>query len=1335
MSVNMYKKTHEVIPTLNAYIRSTLLKSETGSYADGLEALASFKLRADDPRAPKDLDGERLLSRLVQHGHITIASVQPILEALKAAGMRKDDRSIGRFVYYLVQLLLGDGSAGTPLPVPVSKSTSILPKAVDRFGPEVLSASWADLGVDKSPFMNKQGALRALAALTHASLTSRPEDPTYVGGLFVTLQSLLDSLDSIRASWRSSLVGFIAQQAGGGIGGGGGGVAGTAGQKKTNALAEFRARMEVWGLMRIAFSAARVALSRSGINKIAMRSFAGVCSTDSLCARHALALASLVARDGQAARTYIDEVGSALARNVDMARRTGQLFSGGASAASAAPGSAPPEITRELTEGSLNLKDLYSRVYLARGCASVIQSGNIAGDLNGSGAVFWEAMQFLILADSSELVALEATKSIFGAPFPKAETSIRRRLASGPFEGDVDPSQSRTYGASWHMMMSVADTKSAVAESYLQVTESPATLQAHTSGADPNPEAGSGSSNSFFSCLVARLLRALKSKRGSLVCSACRAVGVMMESRAWCSSMSGGQMVESEAVTKNVVRLQTALLALVASDASWAGSCEKCAALEALLWMQQAGPVVAPLITPGGLLKCMVHGGHTTLTVVRVLFADPWPEGLISSFLSTVMRCTRCTGGGVMTMDMAVDLAMAAAAAVPSRVSKDQLIAFLDAAPGPSAVKACMSMLSAPLPPITQPNSNAPVEVKVLASQEEAAFEVFRGTAAWWLGEHVNQLCGSSAWKAVGKGPIELPAWLAPPSDPSERMALAAATHCPMLVAVISHLQRALLAGSWELRCTSAQALAKVAVRSREPYRIQCYSALAATQKLPFTVTACTDMSDVMGLAAVVRPALEVLDAMYSGEMVVSQNAELFGRTAASWPKGAVSSLRRRHEYLIFQVLQRIGFVPKDGFYPLGPFSKRLLKPDEPLDEEEEEEEKLLKAAHVPMGLPKNILEAAVAAAEAAVAAEQQEETPPEPEQTIEGGVYDEQYYDEQYGYDQQYEQYAYDQSYYDQNGQYEDGQYYDNQYYAGGQTADPLASWQEGTYDSSFAPRVAVNIPGEGEESTYTSYAPTPHDYNDDEDFRWGTAQYGFNAEGSDEVSVAVGQRVKVLMDMGDWYHVLNSMGARGLVPSSYVALDQQSLGLGPGENSSISSEYQAYGGNAYGSAYAMEQDYYTTGGSAGAINNQNVQQTAGAGGYQSRSFQRSDTSNSESTFMQSAGVIAPTTSTSYNPAGSTSTGSAKYKGVDQTYNAAESGYDEAYSNTAGGYDASNNPDGYPAIVMFDFTAEQENELTVKVGDDVVVGAEIDGWYQTTRLRDGVSGLIPASYVQFLQK
>jgi hypothetical protein len=59
---------------------------------------------------------------------------------------------------------------------------------------------------------------------------------------------------------------------------------------------------------------------------------------------------------------------------------------------------------------------------------------------------------------------------------------------------------------------------------------------------------------------------------------------------------------------------------------------------------------------------------------------------------------------------------------------------------------------------------------------------------------------------------------------------------------------------------------------------------------------------------------------------------------------------------------------------------------------------------------------------------------------------------------------------------------------------------------------------------------------------------------------------------------------------------------------------------------------------------------------------------------------------------------------------------------------------EGSPAQVMFEFVAEQDNELTVRVGDQVVVGAEVDGWYHTTRALDGASGIIPASYVQLLQ-
>ena len=51
----------------------------------------------------------------------------------------------------------------------------------------------------------------------------------------------------------------------------------------------------------------------------------------------------------------------------------------------------------------------------------------LAGDLSGRGAVFWEALQVLALADPSELVAMEAMRAMLGAPYPRAESSIWKR--------------------------------------------------------------------------------------------------------------------------------------------------------------------------------------------------------------------------------------------------------------------------------------------------------------------------------------------------------------------------------------------------------------------------------------------------------------------------------------------------------------------------------------------------------------------------------------------------------------------------------------------------------------------------------------------------------------------------------------------------------------------------------------------------------------------------------------------------------------------------------------------------------------------------------------------
>lgn len=48
------------------------------------------------------------------------------------------------------------------------------------------------------------------------------------------------------------------------------------------------------------------------------------------------------------------------------------------------------------------------------------------GDVQNSGAPFWEALVSMVCADPSDMVALEAIRSMFGAPPPHPE-SLRRR--------------------------------------------------------------------------------------------------------------------------------------------------------------------------------------------------------------------------------------------------------------------------------------------------------------------------------------------------------------------------------------------------------------------------------------------------------------------------------------------------------------------------------------------------------------------------------------------------------------------------------------------------------------------------------------------------------------------------------------------------------------------------------------------------------------------------------------------------------------------------------------------------------------------------------------------
>lgn len=51
--------------------------------------------------------------------------------------------------------------------------------------------------------------------------------------------------------------------------------------------------------------------------------------------------------------------------------------------------------------------------------------------------------------------------------------------------------------------------------------------------------------------------------------------------------------------------------------------------------------------------------------------------------------------------------------------------------------------------------------------------------------------------------------------------------------------------------------------------------------------------------------------------------------------------------------------------------------------------------------------------------------------------------------------------------------------------------------------------------------------------------------------------------------------------------------------------------------------------------------------------------------------------------------------------------------------------------FAVAEFEAESEEEVSVSVGDEIIVHIEVEGWFQITRVADHTRGLVPASYVQ----
>ena len=100
--------------------------------------------------------------------------------------------------------------------------------------------------------------------------------------------------------------------------------------------------------------------------------------------------------------------------------------------------------------------------------------------------------------------------------------------------------------------------------------------------------------------------------------------------------------------------------------------------------------------------------------------------------------------------------------------------------------------------------------------------------ASFWIGEHANQACNEHCWYPPPSVPRKAPLPREKHAFGEPEMLALMALRSPNLMAVISQLQRAALCGAWQLRCAAASALAKIAVKSEEPFRLHCYSILVA---------------------------------------------------------------------------------------------------------------------------------------------------------------------------------------------------------------------------------------------------------------------------------------------------------------------------------------------------------------------------------------------------------------------------------------------------------------------------------------------------------------------------
>lgn len=628
-----------------------------------------------------------------------------------------------------------------------------------------------------------------------------------------------------------------------------------------------------WDLQHSVYGSLRISGVPAANHPIAAACFLGIMSPDPVGARHALALAeeftlkspNVVKKELEG---YIESV-------IHVYSEKGARLC------------VPPECP-------MNLSDTLARVHLARICAYLINSDQGSLDpTSQSGMPFWKLLLMLISKDESDTVRFAALHALSGNVVSQSESVLGPTRMSKSKE-DVVYQQRRA--RAWRTMIAQA-----AAEVSMMTSSSSQPVQVKLAD------------------LVGRLiLLALSKPVKKARFTAAASVVTSMAKSCLAFNISGGANKKASADLDRMMNILAKEIGNLIESPISGG--QRAACIEALLYLQASGFPVSL--------------SASSFTLVG---ADGGSGGAQDSLLVAVLHCARsCPGNAPLFLEYASGVVGIA----PEAIDLKKVVALWNAASDHessgsgknAALVAALAALRSPLPPSALSIAGASYHRALAAARSDAGWTSFVATAAWWLGEKSNALCGEKCGnelKSIILAEVSPVTEMESDTDSiddgsdeenqldegsvldTKRLLSAHADRNPSLAVVISSLNDIILSGNWQSRASAARAIGKIAIRSGEPYRLQCYGILAS-------LSVGSRGQDPLGLQGVVKSSLGALNQIYGSQAVIDKIWDEYGEDLDTWPDEIVESVYKRSEYIRDIVEKTVCSLPRSQFNVLG---------------------------------------------------------------------------------------------------------------------------------------------------------------------------------------------------------------------------------------------------------------------------------------------------------------------------------------------------------------------------------------------------------------------------------